>query len=439
MRALKYILLALTFITLPAHAADDRNLAVSQTNNAASENRIALVIGNSAYINSPLRNPVNDAQAIAKVMRTLGFEVIERNDATQKDMNRAITQFGQKLAGGGVGLFYYAGHGMQLHGKNFLVPVDAVIEGESAVRSESVDLDLVLEQLSAARVGMVILDACRNNPFERRFRSGAGNGLAQVDAPKGVLVAYATAPGKVAADGSGTHGLYTSELLHALEEPDRRIEDVFKQVRVKVSSATNDQQIPWESSSMTGDFYFAKAAPGKMEAGASNERPSGGALDPALIELEMWKSVKDSTSAEDFSEYLRNYPDGKFSGLAHARIDRLSQPVVTESQRTRQLESGMAGKWEFGRLTGALFAPAGKLCNVELLPEKGEYGNIIRSCNSNESFWRMNGGSLEFVSSGGQITTILSRKDAEHWEGAYLGLGSSLLSGIIHYLKKQAP
>lgn len=188
----------------PAAADEGRNLRVAD---AAQDKRIALVIGNAKYRESMLKNPVNDARAMAKALRAFGFEVIERTDVTQKEMNRAITQFGQKLSGGGVGLFYYAGHGMQVRGKNFLVPVDAAIEGEQAVRSESVDLDLVMDQLVYARVGMVILDACRNNPFERSFRSGAGGGLAQVDAPKGVLVAYATAPGKVAADGTGKHGL----------------------------------------------------------------------------------------------------------------------------------------------------------------------------------------------------------------------------------------
>jgi len=170
---------------------------------------------------------------------------------------------------------------------------------------------------------MVILDACRNNPFERSFRSGTGGGLAQVDAPKGVLVAYATAPGKVAADGDGKHGLYTSELLYALEKPGRRIEDVFKQVRRNVASATNDQQIPWESSSLTGDFFFVVPAQAPIATSVAAKPQLSGASDSTLIELEMWKSVKDSTVAGDFEEYLKHYPEGKFSGLAHARIDRL--------------------------------------------------------------------------------------------------------------------
>ena len=426
--------IALALIGYSTVFAQERSMELSAK---TDERRVALVIGNSVYKDSSsLKNPGNDARAIAERMKALGFDVILRTDSTQKEMNRAITLFGEKLSSGGVGLFYYAGHGMQVRGKNFLVPVDAAIESESAVRSESVDLDLVLDQLAATRVGMVILDACRNNPFERRFRSGAGSGLAQVDAPKGVLVAYATAPGKVAADGTGKNGLYTSELLRALEEPGRRIEDVFKQVRVKVSDATNDQQIPWESSSLTGDFFFAKPAKSQTEGSAAIGPQPGGTVDPVLVELEMWKSVKDSASVGDLEEYLRHYPDGKFSGLAHSRVDRLNQALQAVPQQARTLESDLVGKWEFGRSTGALFAAAGHLCNVELLSIKGAYGNAIKSCHGNESFWRMNGEKLEFLGSGGQVTTSFTRTAKGRWEGAYIGPGSNLIPGVIHYLKQ---
>jgi uncharacterized caspase-like protein len=149
----------------------------------AAEQKIALVIGNAAYPTSKLRNPVNDAKAMAEKLKALGFDVTLRTDASQRDMTRAISQFGQKIALGSVSLFYYAGHGMQVRGKNYLVPIDAEIETESTVTSEAVDVDQVLNQLGPARLSMVILDACRNNPFERKFRSAAGGGLAQIDAP----------------------------------------------------------------------------------------------------------------------------------------------------------------------------------------------------------------------------------------------------------------
>ncbi len=223
---------------------------------AIAEQKIALVIGNSAYPSAALRNPVNDAKAMAAKLSGLGFEVILRTDASQRDMTRAVSQFGQKLRGGSIGLFYFAGHGLQVRGKNFLIPVDAEIENEASTRSEAVDVDQVLEQLGSARLSMVILDACRNNPFERRFRSTGSGGLAQIDAPTGTLLAYATAPGKVAYDGTGANGLYTTELLKALDTPGLKVEDVFKQVRINVLKASDNQQIPWESSSLIGEFYF---------------------------------------------------------------------------------------------------------------------------------------------------------------------------------------
>ena len=211
----------------------------------SAEQKVALVIGNSAYPTSRLRNPVNDAKAMAEKLRALGFDVVLRTDSSQRDMTRAISQFGQKLALGSVGLFYYAGHGMQVRGKNYLIPIDAEIETEGSVSSEAVDVDLVLNQLGPARLSMVILDACRNNPFERKFRSVAGGGLAQIDAPTGTMLAYATAPVKVAADGTGSNGLYTEALLKALDTPGLKVEDVFKQFRINVLQASDNQQIPW--------------------------------------------------------------------------------------------------------------------------------------------------------------------------------------------------
>lgn len=223
---------------------------------AADDKRVALVIGNNKYPSAALKNPVNDATAMAKKLQDMGFDVILRTDVTQRQMTRAITEFSQKLAPGAVGLFYFAGHGLQARSKNYLVPVDADITTEGSVSTEAVDVERVLDQLAPARISMVILDACRSNPFERRFRSGAGRGLAQIDAPAGTLIAYATGPGKVALDGDGAHGAYTEALLHAIDTPARRIEDVFKQVRIDVMSKTNNVQIPWESSSLTRDFTF---------------------------------------------------------------------------------------------------------------------------------------------------------------------------------------
>ena len=224
----------------------------------ALERRVALVIGNAAYPSAPLTNPVNDARDMATTLRSNGFDVIELLDGSQKEMNRAISKFGQKLTPDTVALFYYAGHGLQVKGKNYLVPIDAQISNERSISVESVDVDGLLDQLGTSDVNVVILDACRNNPFERRFRS-IGGGLAQMDAPKGSLIAYATSPGKTAADGDGRNGLFTQELLKQMQVPGLTIEQIFKYVRREVMRATQSTQVPWESSSMTGDFYFIPA------------------------------------------------------------------------------------------------------------------------------------------------------------------------------------
>jgi uncharacterized caspase-like protein len=229
--------------------------AIAATAPVKSESRVALVIGNAAYPINRLRNPVNDARAMAGKLRALGFDVLLKTDISQREMTRAFSQFGEKLTRGSVGLFYYAGHAVQVQGKNFLLPIDAEIQSEASVRTEGVDVDLVLHQLALARLSMVVLDACRNNPFETRFR-GTGGGLAQIDAPTGTLIAYATAPGKTADDGLAENGLYTTELLKAIERPGLPVEEVFKQVRINVLRASKNLQIPWESSSLTGEFYF---------------------------------------------------------------------------------------------------------------------------------------------------------------------------------------
>jgi uncharacterized caspase-like protein len=193
-------------------------------------------------------------------LKKLGFEVSTVKNGSQNQMKQAISKYGELLAKdkNAVGLFYYAGHGMQIKGKNYLVPVDAVIEKEPDVEVYCVDLDGLLANLeySGNNMNIIILDACRNNPFGRGFRSQAGNGLATINAPVGTIIAYATAPGSVAADGDGKNGLYTQEFVKALSTPNLQIEDVFKKVRTQVKTISEGKQIPWENSSIEGDFYF---------------------------------------------------------------------------------------------------------------------------------------------------------------------------------------
>jgi uncharacterized caspase-like protein len=289
------------------------------------QKRVALVIGNSEYQSQEvpkLANPTNDARAMADALNKLGFNVTEVINGSQKEMNRAIAIFGDSLEPTTVALFYYAGHGVQVNGKNYLVPVDAEIIGSASISAETVDMDTVLDQLNSSKVSIVILDACRNNPF-KRARSIGGGGLAQLEAPKGSYIAYATAPGHTAADGGGTNGIYTQELLKSINTPGISLEEVFKRVRVNVAKATSDEQIPWDSSSLTGNFYF-NGAPSD-----NNERA-------------LWGKIKKSLSVADFETYLSQYPNGlyvKEAQQAKASLERDAQLVMARrAEEARSLD-----------------------------------------------------------------------------------------------------
>jgi hypothetical protein len=309
-----------------------------------SEQRVALVIGNSAYETAPLKNPVNDAQDIAQALRELGFEVIYRENLDQNNMKRAIRAFGEKIRHGEIGLFYYAGHGVQVKGENYLVPIGAKVDSEEEVEYEGVNAGFVLAQMEKARNSMniVILDACRNNPFARSFRSES-RGLAVMNAPSGVLIAYATAPGSVASDGSARNGVYTQELLKFMRTPNLGIEEVFKRVRISVRSLTQGRQTPWEASSLVGDFYFLK---GEQLANAVIAQPTAPSVDPVAIELSYWDTIKNSINPEDFKAYLREYPNGRFVNLAKNRLSSIDTgsgektvPAKVEANNADQVKS----------------------------------------------------------------------------------------------------
>ena len=314
-KALAALLLALS----SSHLFAQRNLSVAPA--AANEQRVALVIGNSTYKSDPLKNPANDAEDMSRALRTLGFKVTLRTNATQRQMKAAIREFGSELKRGGVGLFYFAGHGVQSKGRNYLVPIGAEIDNEYELEDQSVDANLVLGGMEEAgnRINIVVLDACRNNPFARSFRSPA-KGLAQMEAAKGSFVAFATAPGSVAADGSGRNGVYTKHLLANLGQGDGSIEQVFKRTRAEVARETGNKQIPWESSSLIGDFYF-RGGTGTASTGEST-------ADAATIELAFWDSIKSSTDIDDFKAYIEQYPNGRFVSLARNRLRSQTQPIT---------------------------------------------------------------------------------------------------------------
>jgi hypothetical protein len=225
------------------------------------ERRVALVIGNATYKVNPLKNPVNDSTDMARSLRSVGFEVIEANNTTLAQMREVTRRFADKLGNSDVGLVYYSGHGVEVKGKNYLIPVNADIKREYEVVDQAFDASQFLEMMdnirgpNNKRVNILIVDACRNNELQKSWRS-INNGLARMDAPGGTFISFATAPGRVAADGVGRNSPYTKHLLQALKQPNVPIEQVFKVVRRNVMEETKGEQIPWENSSLVGDFYF---------------------------------------------------------------------------------------------------------------------------------------------------------------------------------------
>ena len=221
--------------------------------------RVALVVGNKNYKVRPLQNSLNDADDMSRSLRTSGFEVIDLRDATLPQMRNAVRQFGDKLLTYDVGLVYYSGHGVEVKGRNYFIPVNADIQREDEIADQGLDVSLILEKMSTAGKGVniLIVDACRDDPFGRSFRSSS-RGLATMDAPRGTIIAYATSPGKVASDGDPRerNSPYTKHLIKAMQSPNKPIEQVFKEVRRAVQDETKNQQTPWENTSLSGDFYF---------------------------------------------------------------------------------------------------------------------------------------------------------------------------------------
>jgi len=309
-----------------AQSATPAGPAAAPDSTVANGARLALVIGNNAYAVGPLLNPVNDARAMATSLEAVGFQVLLRTDANLREMIGAVREFGERLrtaGSGAVGIFYYAGHGVQIKGRNFLIPVGADITHEDEVAYQSLEAQAVLDKMESAGNGtnLLILDSCRDNPFARSMRS-ASRGLAQMDAPVGTLVAFSTAPGSVASDGRGSNGLYTSHLLAAIKRPGLKVEDVFKVVRNGVLRDSNNRQQPWESTALTGDFFFVPpvAAPAAPPAAAVSAQV---ALDDAL-----WETVKDAANPVEVSLYLRRFPAGRHAEAARERLQAMGVAAI---------------------------------------------------------------------------------------------------------------
>lgn len=313
-------------------------IAPAQANEQVQK-RVALVIGNSNYKDSPLKNPVNDARDVATKLRSLGFDVIERNNLLSKQIGRTLSEFRSKLTPGDIALVFYAGHGLQIKGENYLPAVDADISTEEDVPNQSLSVKQIMDVLdeSKTRLNLVFLDACRNNPYSRSFRSAAG-GLAKVETPGGTLISYATRPGSVAADGQGNNGLYTSKLLQQMDSQ-LQIELALKQIVSDVKAASQGQQEPWMEGSIEGNFCFA---------GCSSDGTQVVKLKPAPVQIETriktkdeieqesWEIAQSSKNMDSLKEFLKQYPKGKFAGQARILITNLKKvpPQATPAAQT---------------------------------------------------------------------------------------------------------
>lgn len=299
--------------------------------------RVALVIGNSEYMHtSSLANPENDAISMTNTLRDAGFTVTKLVNADQATMKKELLKFGRRLRKDNVdaGLFYYAGHGVQLHGENYLVPVNAQILDEDEIDLEAINVNNFLQVMNSsnADINIIILDACRNNPFVGSSRS-ASRGLASVDAPKGTLIAYATAPGSVALDGAGQNSPYTKALTAAISSGGgRTIESVFKTARSEVLAVTGDKQVPWETSSITGDFYFhsGQGQPAQ-NANLPNIVPTNDAI---ARKFALAERLNSSAAWRAFLNDYQDLPDNFYVVLAIDALSQLEEPVT---QATRHL------------------------------------------------------------------------------------------------------
>jgi uncharacterized caspase-like protein len=262
---------------------------------AAADKRVALIVGNSAYVNSAaLPNPVNDAGDMAKALTEVGFEVVMGLDLDKRAFDGKVRDFARALDKADVAVFFYAGHGLQVSGRNYLIPVDARLQGERDLDFEAVGVDFVLKQMELERDGktnVVFLDACRDNPLGRNLarsmgtRSASiGQGLAQVQTGVGTFISYSTQPGNVALDGAGRNSPFTAALVKGVRQPDRNLTSVMIGVRNDVLTATGGKQVPWDHSALTGDFYFhLAAAPGTLPKTAA---PADADIQRRLRELE---------------------------------------------------------------------------------------------------------------------------------------------------------
>jgi hypothetical protein len=316
---------------------------------AKADKRVAFVVGNGAYKNvAALPNPPIDAKSIATVLRNVGFDVVEGTNLTRDKMTERLLEFGKKAQGADVAVFFYAGHGIAIDGANYLLPVDADIKSEMDVKlGAAINIDLTLDQtMSDAKVKLVFLDACRDNPFAAKIKSNAPtrslavqSGLAEMKSGEGTLIAFATGPGQTALDGQGgTNSPFTRALMANITQPGVEIQQAMTKVRAQVNDETSKGQLPWGHTNLTGSVYLNPAAIADGATADSPSAPAAVTTAASEVELEFWRSIKGSNKPEELNAYLTNYPNGTFKPLALARIAELQNGPSTT---TRNLTTGI--------------------------------------------------------------------------------------------------
>jgi Caspase domain/Putative peptidoglycan binding domain len=318
---------------------------------AKADRRVAFVVGNGTYKNvAALPNPPIDAKSIAGVLRNIGFEVVEGTNLTRDQMTERLLEFGKKAQGADIALFFYAGHGIAISGTNYLLPIDADIKSEMDVKlGAAINIDLTLDQtMGDAKVKLVFLDACRDNPFAAKIKSNSATrsvsvqtGLAEMKSGEGTLIAFATGPGQTALDGQeGTNSPFTRALLANIAAPGVEIQQAMTKVRAQVNEETNKGQLPWGHTNLIGTVYLNPAAAPAAAAGSASSAPAAVATSSggSDVELEFWRSIKESNKPEELNAYLTNYPNGQFKSLALARIASLQDGPSTA---TRNLTTGI--------------------------------------------------------------------------------------------------
>jgi Caspase domain/Putative peptidoglycan binding domain len=314
-------------------------------NAALADKRVAFVVGNGAYKNVPqLPNPVIDARSMAKTLRNVGFDVVEGTNLTRDKMTEKLLDFGKKAEGADIAVFYYAGHGIAVNGTNYLLPIDSDLKSEMDVKlGAAINVDLTLEQTMAdAKVKLVFLDACRDNPFAAKIRSAkatttrgvtVASGLAEMKSGEGTLIAFATGPGQTALDGeSGTNSPFTRALVANITQPGVEIQQAMTKVRAQVNEETNKNQLPWGHTNLIGAVYLSPYGVPSEKAGEAPNKPAVATAPASDVELEFWRSVRDSNKPEELNAYLSSYPNGTFKSLALARIASLQNGPSTTTR-----------------------------------------------------------------------------------------------------------